>query len=38
MMDETIPKESNQVTLDKEKKDSWRIPQLNIDIDYDEND
>ena len=38
MMGETIPKESNQVTLDKEKKDSWGIPLLNIDVDYDDND
>lgn len=38
MMGETIPKESNQVSLDKEKKDSWGIPLLNIDVDYDEND
>jgi choline dehydrogenase-like flavoprotein len=38
MMGETIPKESNQVTLDKEKVDSWGIPLLNINVDYDEND
>ena len=38
MMGETIPKETNSVTLDTEKKDSWGIPQLNIDVDYDEND
>lgn len=38
MMGETIPKETNKVTLDIEKKDSWGIPQLNIDVDYDEND
>ena len=38
MMGETIPKETNSVTLDMEKKDSWGIPQLNIDVDYDEND
>ena len=38
MMGETIPKESNQVTLDTEKKDKWGIPQLNIDVDYDDND
>lgn len=38
MMGETIPKESNQVTLDSEKKDKWGIPQLNIDVDYDDND
>lgn len=38
MMGETIPKRSNVVTLDPEKVDQWGIPQLNIDIDYDEND
>ena len=37
-MGETIPKESNQVTLDQEKVDEWGIPLLNIDVDYDEND
>ena len=36
MMGETIPKESNQVTLDKEKVDSWGIPLLNINVEYDE--
>jgi len=38
MMGETIPKITNEVTLDFEKVDQWGIPQLNIDIDYDEND
>ena len=38
MMGETIPKITNQVTLDSEKVDEWGIPQLNIDVDYDEND
>ena len=38
MMVETIPKETNRVTLDPEKTDQWGIPQLNIDVDYDEND
>ncbi|MDB4063299.1 GMC family oxidoreductase [Flavobacteriaceae bacterium] len=38
MMGETIPKVSNQVTLDKEKVDSWGIPLLNINVEYDEND
>ena len=37
-MGETIPKETNYVTLDKEKKDEWGIPLLKISIDYDEND
>ena len=38
MMGETIPKESNYVSLDTEKTDSWGMPLLNIDIDFDEND
>lgn len=38
MMGETIPKESNFVSLHKTEKDPWGIPQLNISVDYDEND
>ena len=38
MMGETIPKESNLVSLDPEKTDAWGIPLLNIDVDYDDND
>ena len=38
MMGETIPKETNKVTLDTHKKDAWGMPQLNIDISYDDND
>lgn len=38
MMGETIPKSTNLVSLDLEKKDEWGIPLLNIDIDYDDND
>ena len=38
MMGETIPKESNQVTLDQSLVDPWGIPQLKVDVDYDEND
>ncbi|WP_134089362.1 GMC oxidoreductase [Olivibacter sp. XZL3] len=38
MMAETIPKESNYVTLDADKKDEWGIPLLKISVDYDEND
>lgn len=38
MMGETIPKESNRVSLDPTKVDEWGIPLLNISIDYDEND
>ncbi|MCB0629274.1 MAG: GMC family oxidoreductase [Saprospiraceae bacterium] len=38
MMGETIPKESNNVSLDPEQKDEWGIPLLRMDIDYDDND
>jgi choline dehydrogenase-like flavoprotein len=38
MMGETIPLETNTVTLDKERKDEWGIPLLRINIDYSEND
>jgi choline dehydrogenase-like flavoprotein len=38
MMGETIPKETNRVTLDPDLKDEWGIPQLKIDIAYDDND
>ena len=37
-MGETIPKETNYVALDNEKKDEWGIPLLKFSIDYDEND
>jgi choline dehydrogenase-like flavoprotein len=38
MMGETIPKETNHVSLDKDKKDEWGVPQLSFSIDYDDND
>ncbi|MEJ7683418.1 MAG: GMC family oxidoreductase, partial [Segetibacter sp.] len=38
MMGETIPKETNMVSLDPEKKDNWGIPLLKISVVYDEND
>ena len=38
MMGETIPKETNFVSLDSSKKDAWGVPLLNISIDYDDND
>jgi choline dehydrogenase-like flavoprotein len=38
MMGETIPKETNYLALDENKKDEWGIPQLKIAIDYDYND
>ena len=37
-MGETIPKETNFVALDKEKKDEWGIPQISFNVDYDDND
>ena len=37
-MGETIPKATNYVVLDKDKKDAWDIPQLKISIAYDDND
>ncbi|MCC9134817.1 GMC oxidoreductase [Pontibacter silvestris] len=38
MMGETIPKESNYVSLDLKQKDDFGIPQLKVSIDYDNND
>ena len=38
MMGETIPKESNSVSLHPSKVDEWGMPLLKVDIDYDEND
>ena len=38
MMGETIPKESNFVSLDKKLTDDWGIPRLKISIEYDDND
>ncbi|WP_297337083.1 GMC family oxidoreductase [Algoriphagus sp.] len=38
MQGETIPKESNQVSLDPDQKDAWGVPLLKIKVDYDEND
>ncbi len=38
MIGETIPKESNSVTLDDSQVDEWSIPLLRIHITYDEND
>ena len=38
MMGETIPKQTNFVSLDPVKKDEWGIPLLKISIDYDDND
>ena len=38
MMGETIPKVSNYVKLDPDQKDQWGIPQLRVNIQYDDND
>ncbi len=38
IMGETIPKITNQLTLDTQKKDDWGVPLLHINIDYDDND
>ena len=38
MMGETIPKETNQVSLDSKEVDEWGMPLLNINVDYDDND
>lgn len=38
MMGETIPKETNYVTLDESQTDDWGIPRLKISVDYDDND
>ena len=38
MMGETIPKESNYLSLDPQKTDQYGIPLVNFNVDYDEND
>ncbi len=38
MMGETIPKQTNMVSLDPLKKDNWGIPLLKISVVYDDND
>jgi len=38
VMGETIPKQTNFVSLDPEKKDDWGIPLLKISVQYDDND
>ncbi|HVX49812.1 MAG TPA: GMC family oxidoreductase [Chitinophagaceae bacterium] len=38
MMGETIPKETNFVSLDKTQKDEWGMPLLKINVGYDDND
>ena len=38
MQGETIPKETNFVSLSDTEKDEWGIPLLKIKVEYDEND
>ena len=38
IMGETIPKQSNYVSLDGNASDDWGIPRLKISVDYDDND
>jgi choline dehydrogenase-like flavoprotein len=38
MQGETIPKETNHVSLSADQKDAWGIPLLKISVDYDDND
>lgn len=38
MMGETIPKESNFVTLDKTQVDAWGVPLIRTNVGYDDND
>ncbi|MCF1753105.1 GMC oxidoreductase [Mariniradius sediminis] len=38
MQGETIPKESNFVSLSPNEKDAWGIPLLQVNVDYDDND
>ena len=38
MMGETIPKEESQLKLDDTKTDKYGIPQVRINLDYDDND
>jgi choline dehydrogenase-like flavoprotein len=38
MMGETIPKETNRLSLDPNKKDAWGVPLVNFAVAYDDND
>ncbi|HSZ87727.1 MAG TPA: GMC family oxidoreductase, partial [Puia sp.] len=38
MQGETVPKETNTLTLSKDKKDQWGIPLLVTNVAYDDND
>ncbi|RTL59462.1 MAG: GMC family oxidoreductase [Sphingobacteriales bacterium] len=37
-MGETIPKETNYLSLDSHLKDAWGIPQIKFNVSYDDND
>lgn len=37
-MGETIPKETNYLSLDSNLKDAWGIPQIKFNVSYDDND
>jgi len=38
MQGETIPKETNHVSLSKDEKDAWGLPLLKMSVAYDDND
>lgn len=38
MMGETIPKDSNYISLNNSETDAWGMPLINFSVDYDEND
>lgn len=38
MQGETIPKETNHVSLSKDEKDAWGIPLIKMSVAYDDND
>ncbi|MDB5024050.1 MAG: Fructose dehydrogenase large subunit [Mucilaginibacter sp.] len=38
MQGETIPKETNHVSLSDDQKDAWGMPLLKVSVDYDDND
>ena len=38
MMGETIPKETNTLSLDADKKDDWGVPLIKFNVSYDDND
>jgi choline dehydrogenase-like flavoprotein len=38
MMGETIPKETNHLSLDKDRKDEWGVPLLKFNVAFDDND